>query len=257
MGRPLAVRHFCLQVRFDVSPGSQARAADLSPPQRDGPAISTVTASGAHPQPRDSTAALFGRQEPQAPSKSAKYKAPKGDQDKIRKRHQEKQAVRETPLDCQPGVLAEGPELNTTLAVGVELRGVAEAEFDPKRAVQDQLRKSAHRKNAIEIRATEGVNIPRSQQLYRALVSVSVPEDELISEAVKERLLLAPPPRAHGNKESPPEGPDLLHFYSPSELLRETPFLPGEGVTLPRPRPVPRPSQATFDLYHKHRQWEA
>lgn len=37
-----------------------------------------------------------------------------------------------------------------------------------------------------------GVNIPRSQNLYRELVSISVPEDQLISQALHDRLKLVP-----------------------------------------------------------------
>ncbi|KAL0150030.1 hypothetical protein M9458_054689, partial [Cirrhinus mrigala] len=55
----------------------------------------------------------------------------------------------------------------------------------------------------------------------------------------------------------PLEAPDLLPFYSPDKLLRETPLLPGDRIPLPRPRPVPRPAHTTFHLHHRHKLWES
>lgn len=37
------------------------------------------------------------------------------------------------------------------------------------------------------------MNIPREQQLYRGLVSLQVPEEEVLSSAVQEKLVLAGP----------------------------------------------------------------
>ncbi|XP_018588737.1 protein phosphatase 1 regulatory subunit 35 [Scleropages formosus] len=162
-----------------------------------------------------------------------------------------------TALHEQPDAPSEGVALNTTLALKAELMDLAKKQFDPRKAVQQQLKLSTHTRNHISSRATEGVNIPRSQQLYQELISISVSEDQLISQALHDRLVLVPPSCSHGNKEPPAEGPNLLAFYSPGELLRETPFLPGDELKLPRPHPVPHPSQATFDLYHRQRQWEA
>ncbi|XP_048885764.1 protein phosphatase 1 regulatory subunit 35 isoform X2 [Brienomyrus brachyistius] len=92
------------------------------------------------------------------------------------------------------GKLCQGAELNTTLALKAELEDLAEKEFDPKRAVQQRLKASVYTKSNISVRATEGVNIPRCQNLYRELVSISVPEDQLISQALHDRLKLVPPP---------------------------------------------------------------
>ncbi|XP_023650598.1 protein phosphatase 1 regulatory subunit 35 isoform X2 [Paramormyrops kingsleyae] len=91
------------------------------------------------------------------------------------------------------GKLCQGAELNTTLALKAELEDQAEKEFDPRRAVQQRLKASAYTKSNISVRATGGVNIPRSQNLYRELVSISVPEDQLISQALYDRLKLVPP----------------------------------------------------------------
>lgn len=48
-----------------------------------------------------------------------------------------------------------------------------------------------------------GVNVPPSQHLYRALVSVNVEEEELISQALRDRLQLVSPKCSHGNKAGP------------------------------------------------------
>ncbi|MCJ8750195.1 hypothetical protein PDJAM_G00259760 [Pangasius djambal] len=53
------------------------------------------------------------------------------------------------------------------------------------------------------------------------------------------------------------EGPDLLFFYEPHCVVRETPLLPGNHIPLPHLRPAPRPAHTTFHLLQRHRQWEA
>ncbi|KAJ8005024.1 hypothetical protein DPEC_G00142350 [Dallia pectoralis] len=152
------------------------------------------------------------------------------------------------------GSLPVGPELNTTLALQAELDEVAGAEFNSKKAVQGQLQKSVRTKNSVSARATEGVNVPPSQQLYRALVSLNVEEEELINQAQRDRLVLAPPSRSHGNKAE--DGPDLQVFFR-WDMLREKPRLPGEDLTMPLPQPIPRPAHTTFDLYHRQKRWES
>ncbi|XP_066578463.1 protein phosphatase 1 regulatory subunit 35 [Amia ocellicauda] len=224
------------QVRFDINPMSKDTEADPSPSVPGGLTVVTVSAP--------------------APRRAVKHKDPKGRRSWNGPVCDGLQAAAGMPMSSAGGVLTEGPQLNTVLALGAELRGMTEAEFDPERAVLQRLRESTQSRNNIESRATEALNIPRSQQLFHALVSVRVSEDQLLSAAAKERLLPPPPPRCQGTKDAA-EGPDLLTFYNPCELLRETPCLPGDGLTLPRPRALPRPAHATFDLYHRHRQWEA
>lgn len=149
--------------------------------------------------------------------------------------------------------LSEGAELNTTLALKAELDEVAGAEFNSQKAVREQL-KSTRTKNSINNKATEGVNVPPSQQLYRALVSVSVEEELVISQALRDRLQLVPPTRIIGNKRE--EGPDL-QVFNRADQLREKPLLPGEELSMPRPLPTTRPAHSSFDLYHRHTRWEA
>ncbi|XP_010892711.1 protein phosphatase 1 regulatory subunit 35 isoform X2 [Esox lucius] len=158
------------------------------------------------------------------------------------------------PSEEAGGSLPMVPELNTTLALKAELDDVAGAEFNSKKAVQEQLQKSVRTKNSVSARATEGVNVPPSQQLYRALVSVNVEEEELINQALRDRLLLVPPTCSHGNKKD--DGPDLQVFFR-GDILREKPLLPGEDLTMPLPQPIPRPAHTTFDLYHRQKCWEA
>ncbi|XP_051516653.1 protein phosphatase 1 regulatory subunit 35 isoform X2 [Myxocyprinus asiaticus] len=220
------------QVRFNVSP------------QRSGhsecdPVVATVI-----PEPSNN----------QSTVRKAQNKKKKGtESDKGRGR-----AMGGDSVVCD-GQLTEGAELNTTLALRAELREVEELVFDPEKAVKEKLQNSTLTKNHISIKAAEGLNFPRSQHLYRALVSVSLPHDQLISQALQDRPALAPPTSSQTNKFSsqPLEGPDLLPFYSPDKLLREVPLLPGNHISLPRPRPVPRPAHTTFHLHHLHKLWES
>ncbi|XP_062372760.1 protein phosphatase 1 regulatory subunit 35 [Sardina pilchardus] len=162
-------------------------------------------------------------------------------------------------VEMGDGQLPEDAQLNSTLALKAALEKVTLEEFDPQKAVEEKLQTSSHIRNQINAKATEGLNFPHTQQLYHGLVSVSLSHEQLVSHALRHRPPLAPPVRSHGNKlpQAPSEAPDLLAFYSPGELLRESPLLPGNQVPLPRPRLKPRPAHATFDLYQRQRQWEA
>ncbi|XP_059403054.1 protein phosphatase 1 regulatory subunit 35 [Carassius carassius] len=159
----------------------------------------------------------------------------------------------------ESGLVTEGAELNTTLALRAELEEVESQVFDPERAVKEKLQSSSLTKSLISSRAAEGLNFPRSQHLYRALVSVSLSRDQLISQALQDRPALAPPTATLTNKftSQPLEAPDLLHFFSPDKMLRETPLLPGDRIPMPRPRPAPRPAHTTFHLHHQHKLWES
>uniref|UniRef100_UPI003AADAC4E protein phosphatase 1 regulatory subunit 35 n=1 Tax=Centroberyx gerrardi TaxID=166262 RepID=UPI003AADAC4E len=153
----------------------------------------------------------------------------------------------------EPGCL-EGAELNTSLALKAELESLQGAEFNSQKAVQETLRKSERTKNLINTKATEGVNVSRSQLLYSSLVSVSVEEDQLISQALQDRLLLAPPPRNHDNKSV--DAPSLLLFLT-SDLQRQKPLPQEEEPIRSKPRPSPRPAHTTFDLYRRQTRWQA
>lgn len=152
-----------------------------------------------------------------------------------------------------PACLEEA-EPNTTLALKAELQSLQGVEFNSQKAVQETLRKSERTKNLINTRATEGVNVSRSQLLFTSLVSVDVQHDQLISQALQDRLLLAPPPRSHDNKAA--DGPSPLLFMT-SDLLRQKPLSPEEEPINRKPRPSQCPAPSTFDLYSRRRCWEA
>ncbi|KAM4716817.1 protein phosphatase 1 regulatory subunit 35 isoform 1-T2 [Anableps anableps] len=152
-----------------------------------------------------------------------------------------------------PGCL-ESAELNSTLALKVELQSLQEMEFDSQKALQEILQKSGRTKTLINARATEVVNVSRSQQLFNSLVSVNVQEDELLSQALQARLTLAPPPSRCYDKAA--EGPSLNFFISP-ELFRNKPLPQEEEPAKWKPSPVACPAHSTFDLYRRQRCWEA
>ncbi|XP_017294819.1 protein phosphatase 1 regulatory subunit 35 [Kryptolebias marmoratus] len=155
-----------------------------------------------------------------------------------------------------PGCL-ERAELNTTLALKAELHSLQGAEFNSQKALQETLQKSERTKNLINARATEVVNVSRSQLLFNSLVSVSVQEDLLISQVLQDRLLLAPPPpppRCQDTKAA--EGPSLL-FFMTSDLFRQKPLSQEEEPGTLKPLLMLRPAFSTFDLYRQQRCWEA
>ncbi|XP_056589823.1 protein phosphatase 1 regulatory subunit 35 isoform X1 [Triplophysa dalaica] len=163
------------------------------------------------------------------------------------------------PSVVSDGQLTEGAELNTTLALRAELREIEEQVFDREKALKEKLQSSSLTKNHISTRATDALNFPPSQHLYRALVSVSLSHEQLISHALRDRATLAPPTSSQTTKFSsqPLEAPGLQPFYNLDKLLRETPLLPGNHIPLPRPRPAPRPAHTTFHLHHRHKLWES
>ncbi|KAG8006645.1 Protein phosphatase 1 regulatory subunit 35 [Nibea albiflora] len=98
------------------------------------------------------------------------------------------------------------------------------------------------------------VNVSRSQLLFTSLVSLDVQEDELISQVLQDRLLLAPPIQCHGNKTV--DGPSPLIFMTP-DLLRQKPLPPVEEPEYVRPCPIHYHAHSTFDLYRQQRRCEA
>lgn len=98
------------------------------------------------------------------------------------------------------------------------------------------------------------VNISRSQLLYNSLVNVDIQKDQFISQAVQERLLLAP---VTSNKEG--DSPSHLIFLTP-HLMREQPFPSEEETANSKLCPLPHSSHSAFDLYrrqmcHKSLSW--
>ncbi|XP_037545303.1 protein phosphatase 1 regulatory subunit 35 [Nematolebias whitei] len=151
-----------------------------------------------------------------------------------------------------PGCLKRA-EFNTTLTLKAEFHSLQGAEFNSQKALQETLQKSERTKNLINARAAEVVNVSRSQLLFNSLVSVSVPDDQLISQVLQDRLLLAPP-RCHDPE--PVEGPSLL-FFTTSDLIRQKPLPQEEEPGTQKPLPMPRPAYFTFDLFKRRRCWEA
>ncbi|EPQ04545.1 hypothetical protein D623_10002868 [Myotis brandtii] len=66
-----------------------------------------------------------------------------------------------------------------------------------------------------------GLNVPRSKRLFRDLVSLQVPEEQVLSAALRERLALLPP-----------------------------------QARAPPPKLRPRPSEDTFLMHRTLRRWE-
>ncbi|XP_074552797.1 protein phosphatase 1 regulatory subunit 35 isoform X2 [Halichoeres trimaculatus] len=150
-----------------------------------------------------------------------------------------------------PGCL-ETAELNTTLALKAELQSL-QTGFNTQRAVQETLQRSERTKHLINTRATEEVNVSRSQLLFTSLVSVDVQEDQLISQALQDRLQLAPQP-CPGNKV---EDQPSLSLFMTSDLLRQKPLPLEEEQVNCKPRLQTRPKCSTFDLYKRRTRFEA
>ncbi|XP_051242979.1 protein phosphatase 1 regulatory subunit 35 isoform X2 [Dicentrarchus labrax] len=148
----------------------------------------------------------------------------------------------------------EMAELNTTLALKAELQSLQGVEFNSRKAIQETLQRSERTKNLINTRATEVVNVSPAQLLFTSLVSVDVQEDQLISQVLQDRLLLALPPRCHGSKAA--ARPSLLPFMT-SDLLRQKPLSPEEEPVNYKLHPSTRHPQWTFDLYRQRRRYEA
>uniref|UniRef100_A0A3Q0SS45 Protein phosphatase 1 regulatory subunit 35 C-terminal domain-containing protein n=1 Tax=Amphilophus citrinellus TaxID=61819 RepID=A0A3Q0SS45_AMPCI len=148
----------------------------------------------------------------------------------------------------------ERAELNTTLALKTKLQSLQESEFNSQRAVQETLRKSERTKNLINARATEVVNVSRSQILFTSLVSVDVQEDQLINQLLQEKLLLAPPSQCCGSRDT--KGPSPIFFIT-SDLLRQKHLPPEEAPVSCKPRPSACPAHSVFDLYKRQQCWEA
>ncbi|XP_066527637.1 protein phosphatase 1 regulatory subunit 35 [Hoplias malabaricus] len=169
------------------------------------------------------------------------------------------QAQRKLEVEAQGEELQqldEGAGLNTILALRAEIQQLEGEEFDSQKAVQEKLQNSAVARENVGAKAAEGLNIPRSQHLYRSLVSVDLSHDQIVSELLRDRPTLAPPTTTYKLRSPPAEGPDLLMFHSKCQLVREMPLLQGNQLPWPRPCPKSRPAHATFHLHQRHGQWE-
>ncbi|XP_010836227.1 PREDICTED: protein phosphatase 1 regulatory subunit 35 [Bison bison bison] len=174
--------------------------------------------------------------------------------------------------NCSPGPASssEKPEApqdlgapvqQSSLALSLELqaaRAAAGGQFDAAKAVEEQLRKSFQTRCGLEESVTEGLNVPRSKRLFRDLVSLQVPEEQVLNAALREKLALLPPQaRAPPPKEPPGPGPDMTILCDPETLFYESPHLTLEGLPPLRLQLRPRPSEDTFLMHRTLRRWEA
>nr|XP_042124100.1 protein phosphatase 1 regulatory subunit 35 isoform X3 [Peromyscus maniculatus bairdii] len=187
----------------------------------------------------------------------------------------------------------EAPALQSSLALSLELQharaAVASGQFDASKAVEEQLRKSFQTRCVLEETVAEGLNVPRSKRLYRDLVSLQVPEEQVLNAALREKLAMlpsqprAPPPKVkegigdlasspglsssirnvtlHWASPSPQEvlgqGPDMTMLCNPDSLCYESPHLTVDGLPPLRLQARPRPSEDTFLMHRMLRRWEA
>uniref|UniRef100_M3YW57 Protein phosphatase 1 regulatory subunit 35 n=1 Tax=Mustela putorius furo TaxID=9669 RepID=M3YW57_MUSPF len=153
------------------------------------------------------------------------------------------------------------PAQQSSLALSLELqaaRAAAEGQFDAAKAVEEQLRKSFQTRCGLEESVAEGLNVPRSKRLFRDLVSLQVPEEQVLNAALREKLALLPPQaRAPPPKEPPGSGPDMTILCDPETLFYESPHLTLDGLPPLRLQLRPRPSEDTFLMHRTLRRWEA
>eukprot|EP00071_Canis_lupus_P041801 XP_022275358.1 protein phosphatase 1 regulatory subunit 35 isoform X2 [Canis lupus familiaris] len=154
------------------------------------------------------------------------------------------------------------PAQQSSLALSLELQAARAAaaggQFDAAKAVEEQLRKSFQTRCGLEESVAEGLNVPRSKRLFRDLVSLQVPEEQVLNAALREKLALLPPQaRAPPPKEPPGPGPDMTILCDPETLFYESPHLTLDGLPPLRLQLRPRPSEDTFLMHRTLRRWEA
>nr|XP_010965439.1 protein phosphatase 1 regulatory subunit 35 [Camelus bactrianus] len=166
-----------------------------------------------------------------------------------------------SPRSESPGLSTRSPGQRKGLALSPELqaaRAAAGGQFDAAKAVEEQLRKSFQTRCGLEESVAEGLNVPRSKRLFRDLVSLQVPEEQVLNAALREKLALLPPQaRAPLPKEPPGPGPDMTILCDPDTLFYESPHLTLEGLPPLRLQLRPRPSEDTFLMHRTLRRWEA
>ncbi|XP_060029384.1 protein phosphatase 1 regulatory subunit 35 [Erinaceus europaeus] len=166
------------------------------------------------------------------------------------------------PGPTEPPAALAVPAQRSSLALGLELQAARAAaaggQFDAARAVQEQLRKSFQTRCGLEDSVAEGLNVPRSRRLFRDLVSLQVPQEEVLSAALRDKLALLPPQaRPPPPKEPPGPGPEMTMLCDPETLLYESPHLALDGLPPLRLQLRPRPSEDTFLMHRILRRWEA
>uniref|UniRef100_G1TKY6 Protein phosphatase 1 regulatory subunit 35 n=1 Tax=Oryctolagus cuniculus TaxID=9986 RepID=G1TKY6_RABIT len=143
----------------------------------------------------------------------------------------------------------EHSALHSSLALGLESTSA--------KAVEEQLRKSFPASLRCG-RTALSLNVPRSRRLFRDLVSLQVPEEQVLNAALREKLALLPPQaRVPPPKEPPGPGPDMTILCDPETLVYEAPHLPLDGLPPLRLQPRRRPPEDTFLMHRTLRRWEA
>ncbi|KAG9461536.1 hypothetical protein GDO78_016480 [Eleutherodactylus coqui] len=92
------------------------------------------------------------------------------------------------------------------------------------------------------------LNVCRVQNLYRGLVSVEPPLEQM-------RRLTARQRRSEHREAPPTEGPDISVFSNPCERYTETPYLKVDGLPLLTLQPRVRPPHTVFNMFHKLEEW--
>ncbi|XP_036624427.1 protein phosphatase 1 regulatory subunit 35 [Trichosurus vulpecula] len=168
------------------------------------------------------------------------------------------------PLEeCEALAHLVAPGLQSTLVLGQQLESLREVtalgQFDALKAAEQQLKSSFLSRCEMEENVSEGLNMPRSQRLYKDLVSLQVPKEQVLNAALMERLALLPPqPQVpiHKIKEVPAAGPELSILCDPQSLARESPHLILEGFPLLKLKPQTRPAEDTFLMHQTLRRWD-
>ncbi|XP_026581313.1 protein phosphatase 1 regulatory subunit 35 [Pseudonaja textilis] len=149
------------------------------------------------------------------------------------------------------------PLPHSSLALEAEVRATRKQPFDARQAAEQLVQRSFVARCTAEACVGEGLNIPREQQLYRGLISLQVPADQVLNSAVQERLALVQYHPAPGDRKeaAAKKGPDLMAFYRPGELFTETPALEVGGLPPMKLQAQKRPPDTTFLMHRKLQQW--
>ncbi|XP_071840271.1 uncharacterized protein [Apostichopus japonicus] len=175
----------------------------------------------------------------------------KGDGESKNKRSSIKKHVR---LADSPGL--DKPILNSTSLLAAELHKLEKDTFDSKRAVSKSLAESKEVRSTLSERAADGVNIPKHVKKYPGLISVEIPKEDVLDQAVEERLmrLTVSPDEERKDKDQLPS-PDVLDAFTP-DMIVEYANLDISSLTLPPPRLQQIPLDETFHLYQRISGWE-
>ncbi|XP_044130020.1 protein phosphatase 1 regulatory subunit 35 [Bufo gargarizans] len=140
------------------------------------------------------------------------------------------------------------PRVHSSAALRSEVRREAQQEFDPEMAVRTELLRSFTVRRGVESEAAKALNVCRVHNLYRGLVSVEPPAEQMQRLTARQR-------RPEHREVPHIEGPDVFAFSDPCERYTETPHLKVEGLPPLPLRPRSRPAHTVFDMFHKLGQW--